>query len=263
MSRTSIAAIAAAWLILAGCGDTSSQQPDAGSAPVTERRAVSPDGVSLASPTELGVDVPSCNGDPVVDELVEDDEQVGLRIVTTVVVSGDGNACADALPVTLEEPLGERTLIDLVSGEELRVRPLPEADTGSLAAAPEELLGRSFVTSSILVDGEPYQPVNRPLAVRFDGDNGDRIGISWEAGCNVAGGQFDAAPDRFEPHRSPDGKPAFDTTEMGCEQPEHEQDRWLADVFAAGPTWELDGDTLLLTTDSVEMVLDEGPWPRG
>jgi hypothetical protein len=50
---------------------------------------------------------------------------------------------------------------------------------------------------------------------------------------------------------------------MGCEQSEHEQDEWLADVFAAGPRWEPDGDTLLLTADSVEMVLDEGPWPRG
>jgi hypothetical protein len=76
---------------------------------VTERGPVSPDGVSLVSPTELVVDVPSCGGGPVVEELEEDDEQVRIRIVTTIVVSGPSDDCADGLVVTLNAPLDGRT----------------------------------------------------------------------------------------------------------------------------------------------------------
>lgn len=133
MSRASKAVVAVVCLMLAGCGDTSAQEPEAGSAPVTERRAVSPFDVSLESPTELGVGVPSCNGDPVVDTLEQDDEQVRIRIVTTVVVSGDGDACADGLGVTLDAPLDGRAVIDLVSGETLTVvEPDTEPDLQAL-----------------------------------------------------------------------------------------------------------------------------------
>ncbi|TVR34376.1 MAG: hypothetical protein EA388_09175 [Nitriliruptor sp.] len=104
---------------------------------MTERRAVSPYGAMLTGPTELAVDVPSCNGDPVVDELVEDDEQVSIRVVATMVVSGASPSCSDALPVTLEEPLGERTLIDLVSGETLTVvEPITEPDAPQTERRP-------------------------------------------------------------------------------------------------------------------------------
>lgn len=127
-----MAVVAAACLLLAGCGATSAQEPEAGSEQVTERGPVSPDDVVLAGPTELEVVVSSCMGDPVVDELEEDDEQVRIRIVTAMLVGGEGPACADALTVTLDDPLDGRTVIDLVSGETLPVRPL-DADTDSLA----------------------------------------------------------------------------------------------------------------------------------
>jgi len=130
-------AVAAACLMLAACGGTSAQEAEDGSQPVTERRAVSPDGVSLASPSELGVDVPSCNGAPVVDELIEEDEQVSIRVVTTMVVSGPSDACSDALTVTLEGPLDGRDLIDLVSGETLTVTPRPDVDPDSLVTRTE------------------------------------------------------------------------------------------------------------------------------
>lgn len=57
--------------------------------------------------------------------------------------------------------------------------------------------------------------------------------------------------------------PACDATEMSCEPHKHEQDQWLAGVFAEGPMWALDGDTLVLTTDPVELTLEEGDWRRG
>src|ERR687895_804015 len=44
-------------------------------------------------------------------------------------------------------------------------------------------------------------------------------------------------------------------TGMGCDPPRHEQDRWLAGVLAAGPSWRLDGSTLVLTSGATELVL--------
>jgi hypothetical protein len=257
-----IAAVAAALVLLSGCGDTSAQEPESGSEQVTERQPVSPDGAMLPGPTELVFDVPSCMGDPVVDELEEDDEQVRIRIVTAMLVGGEGPACGDGLRVTLNAPLDGRTVIDLVSGETVTVAEL-DTEPGTGGVSPTDLFGRSFVSSGVRVDGEPLQLVGGPLAVRFDGHDGDRIDISWEAGCNIAGGKFDVTAERLEPRRSPDGVAAFDVTEMGCEPEQHEQDEWLHDVFADGVTWDLDGDTLRLSMDSVDMAFNEGPWRRG
>ena len=149
MNRTSMAAVAAACLLLAGCGGTVAQEPEAGAERVTERRPVSPDGATLTGPDELVVDLPTCDGDPVVDELEEDDEQVRIQVVTTVVISGDSAACSDALTVTLEDPLDGRTVIDLVSGETVTVLSPLDAAAGPPARAPS-----SPVEGVAVVDGQ-------------------------------------------------------------------------------------------------------------
>ncbi len=162
MIRTSTAAVAAALVLLAGCGGTSADDSQVGSESVTERRAVSPDGVSLASPSELGVGVPSCNGDPVVDELIEDDEQVSIQIVTTIVISGPSDDCADGLTVTLEDPLNGRAVVDLVSGETLTVaerRPVSLAGWNVYQLGPEDLsfevpCSGNPVVDELVEDGE-------------------------------------------------------------------------------------------------------------
>ena len=119
---TSRAVVAAAGLaLLAACGvDTP-----------TERGPVSLAGgqVRQIGTQELAVDVPSCLGDPELDGLVEDDGEVRIRIVTTMVISGDALSCLDEVQVTLQEPLGERDVIDAESGETLRVVELhPDPD---------------------------------------------------------------------------------------------------------------------------------------
>ena len=105
-------AVAAALVLLAAC--------DVGTR--TERGPVSLAGgqVRQIGPQELAIDVPSCHGDPELDGLVEDDE-IRIRIVTTMVISGDALACLDEAQVTLQEPLGDRDVIDAESGETLRV----------------------------------------------------------------------------------------------------------------------------------------------
>lgn len=65
-----------------------------------------------------GMSVPSCNGDPVISQLVQGEEEVGVEVTTT---SGSGLDCADGISFTLDEPLGDRVLRDLVSGKEFIV----------------------------------------------------------------------------------------------------------------------------------------------
>lgn len=85
----------------------------------SERRPVTPTAANLASPTEIWVDVPSCHGNPVMDEIEEGDEQVRIRIVTTM--SDPRRACLDGLSITLDDPLDNRTVIDLVTGQPIDV----------------------------------------------------------------------------------------------------------------------------------------------
>jgi hypothetical protein len=112
----------AASLALAGCSTDDTPTSRAGDTSTSRRGTVSlKDSEAVASgPRSVNVTVPSCNGEPVVDELVEDGEAVRLRIVTTVTNPGDG--CLDSLEIELEEPLGGRPLIDMTSGTELQVR---------------------------------------------------------------------------------------------------------------------------------------------
>ncbi len=94
--------------------------------------------VTQIGPQELDINVPSCNGDPELDELVEDDREVRIRIVTTLVVSGARDSCADSLAVTLQEPLGDRAVIDAESGETLPVVEL-DPDPDSLAGLCQDM----------------------------------------------------------------------------------------------------------------------------
>jgi hypothetical protein len=119
--RMSMAVAATAGVVLAGCGAASEPAPNDGvrlEVVETERGPVSLDGygATLIGPDELAVDLPSCNGDPVLDVLEEDDDEVRIRVVTRVVVSGEDNACADVVEVPLDRPLDDRTVVDLVSG---------------------------------------------------------------------------------------------------------------------------------------------------
>ena len=121
MRCRAVAAAAVLLVLLAACGGSTR----------TERGPVSLSGgqVSQLGPQEVSFYVPSCNGDPEVDELVEDDGEVRIRVVTTVVVSGAADSCADSLEVTLHDQLGDRDVIDAESGETLRVVEFdPDAD---------------------------------------------------------------------------------------------------------------------------------------
>lgn len=75
-------------------------------------------GATVVGERVLAVEVPSCNGDPVVDSVVESEDAVRIRIVSSL---GSADICLDVVDVELAAPLGDRVLIDDVSGTTILV----------------------------------------------------------------------------------------------------------------------------------------------
>jgi hypothetical protein len=195
MNSRAAGAAAAALVLLAGCVSGGEDEPD-------DVRSDQGDGqpvrgpVSLAGmevhqigPEEFAFDVPSCGGNPVLDQLVEDGEHVRILIVTTVPDSaGD---CLDTLTVTLREPLGDRPLIDWESGETLPVTqpetgaelrtdaepgPVPLHTSVAVAMNPTQLvLNMPSPSRSAPTEGEPAQNVpscgREPFVDELDEDD--------------------------------------------------------------------------------------------
>lgn len=67
-------------------------------------------------PSLLVFTVPSCNGDPELTDLDESTDEVRVEITTTQVVRGAAAMCLDSLDIELTEPLGDRTVVDVTSG---------------------------------------------------------------------------------------------------------------------------------------------------
>ena len=73
----------------------------------------------LTEPDGVQLTVASCNGDPKVTELAETPTEVQVEVAGAVTDPGD--ACLDLVEVTLDEPLGDRTLVDLTTGRTVPV----------------------------------------------------------------------------------------------------------------------------------------------
>jgi hypothetical protein len=90
--------------------------------PQTQRGSVSLEGQQVEREGRvIHVTVPSCKGDPVVVDLEERLDRVLVEVVTTQVLSGDRDDCLDAVSIELDRPLGDRGVIDAVSGSSLDV----------------------------------------------------------------------------------------------------------------------------------------------
>ncbi|SFF63193.1 hypothetical protein [Blastococcus tunisiensis] len=97
-----VGSLVAALLVTAsaGCGD--------------DRRTVALIDAALVEPDTVQLSVGSCDGDPEISRLVAGPRQVQVEVTATVRETGD--QCADAVELVLDEPLGQRVLIDLTSG---------------------------------------------------------------------------------------------------------------------------------------------------
>lgn len=128
------------------------------------------------------------------------------------------------------------------------------------SASSEDLVGRTFASTSVTERGEARALVGARILVDFHQEVDGVVSARWEAGCNISGGRFEVASGRLVPQ--PEGVSGFEQTEMGCSPEHHEDDGWVGGVFADAPAWTLDGESLVLTTDAVEIELIESTWRR-
>lgn len=117
--------------------------------------------------------------------------------------------------------------------------------TQTTASDGDALTGRTFVSTKVTEGGKPRALApGTVITVQFT-DDGRLIA---NAGCNTMQSPVDTG----------DGKlamPDLAITEMGCDQPRHDQDTWLADLLQAEPSWRLDADNLFVTSGKTELVL--------
>lgn len=119
------------------------------------------------------------------------------------------------------------------------------ATPGAPPPDTDPLTGRTFLSTEVTVDGRPYELVpGTEISVRFHEDGR----ITANAGCNHIGGRFAVGDGTL---RVSD----LGSTGMGCDEPRHEQDAWLATFLKSGPTWSVDHHRLVLSTRDTEVVL--------
>lgn len=119
--------------------------------------------------------------------------------------------------------------------------PLDTGDDDGTAALPADGEYRSV---EVTEDGVPRDLVpGTVISLRFDAG---QLGAS--AGCNTMGGDYRVVDDVLEVE-------AMFMTEMGCDVPRDDQDRWLADLLSARPTVaaSTDGFTLASSDRTTEI----------
>lgn len=75
----------------------------------------------LRSPTKLALFVDSCNGDPKLSLLQETDRDVQVKVVASSTPFRGRQDCADGVEVQLQDPLGDRLVVDRHSGQSVSV----------------------------------------------------------------------------------------------------------------------------------------------
>lgn len=109
------------------------------------------------------------------------------------------------------------------------------------------LSGRTFLSSQV-TEGGAARPLvaGTTMRLRFMDDGR----LLADAGCNTMSGSARTSGGRL---RVED----LAMTEMGCDPARQEQDGWLADLLGGQPSWQLDGDTLVLTAGGTEVRLTD------
>lgn len=113
--------------------------------------------------------------------------------------------------------------------------------------SPEDLRGRTFVSTSVTEGDQPRQLVADSV-VRVEFTEDGRL-IS-DAGCNTGQGAAQLDDGRLVVED-------YGTTEMGCPSGLNEQDAWFADFIGAEPSWRLSGDDLTLSTEETRITMQD------
>jgi hypothetical protein len=88
---------------------------------LTVRDAVDIVEAELRDDGSLVLEVASCNGDPAASVLEQNDQQVRVEVVASTTPYRGGQDCLDVVEIALQEPLGERALVDAHTDDEVSV----------------------------------------------------------------------------------------------------------------------------------------------
>jgi heat shock protein HslJ len=117
------------------------------------------------------------------------------------------------------------------------------------AARPDSgasLTGRTFLSTSVTENGKP-RPLAAKTQVRLEFTTDGRL--SWNAGCNSSQTSVSTSDGRLSLGKE------ITSTAMGCMGPLQDQDAWIGRVLLSKPAWKLDGDKLVLSTESTTISL--------
>ncbi|WP_092774737.1 META domain-containing protein [Actinokineospora terrae] len=104
--------------------------------------------------------------------------------------------------------------------------------------------GKTFTANSATDKGTPHALVpGSTVSLSFEDNR-----LTATAGCNSIGGTVSFSGGTLQPGE-------LSITEMACDAPLHDQDKWLAAFLQAKPTWRLDGDKLTLRSAETELAL--------
>jgi heat shock protein HslJ len=117
------------------------------------------------------------------------------------------------------------------------------------AARPDSgasLAGRTFLSTSVTENGKP-RPLAAKTQVRLQFTTNGRM--SWNAGCNSSETTVSTSDGKLSLGKE------ITSTLIGCLGALQGQDTWIGGVLAAKPVWKLDGDKLVLSTESTTISL--------
>lgn len=119
--------------------------------------------------------------------------------------------------------------------------------SGVGAAGVGPLAGRTFLSTAVSEQGSARPLVaGTRIRLAFDGDSK----IDAHAGCNHLFGTATVDGDHLV-------VADLGGTDMGCDSALHEQDRWLTRFLGSRPSWKLDGDVLVLRSETTELTLTD------
>lgn len=127
------------------------------------------------------------------------------------------------------------------------VQPGEDPATVPSSTEPGALHGRTFTATVITEQGRPRAlATGTNIELRFT-DDGRLVA---NAGCNTISGTVSMAGGTLD-------VTDISITEIGCAPDRHEQDQRLSTFLGGGPSWRLDGSTLVLSSLGTDLVLTQ------
>ncbi|UWP79543.1 META domain-containing protein [Dactylosporangium fulvum] len=129
----------------------------------------------------------------------------------------------------------------------LAVVPAGCARDGASAPAEGRPWGRTFLSTSVTEQGQP-RPLVGSTRIELRFDTKGRLVV--QAGCNHIAGDARLDDDKLVVEE-------LSMTDMGCDPPRHEQDRWVTAFLGGRPAWRLEGAELVLEGGGTRIVLTD------